>query len=309
MSDHRESVAGGPRSHFGFAALVAWLAITVMWWSLAFAPLPAPPVWLAQARAVCFGSLPNGLPEPWGWGSLIVTPLAMLGFLLAVWGREVAADLRTLGSTLPGRVLISLLVTLPLLGLGWVASRIADARALEDALRTDARVGGLPDHYPRGKEQAPPFGLVDQRGVWFGVEDAAARPVLVTFAFAHCRTVCPIVVDTVRQAAGEVAELDPVVVVVTLDPWRDTPGSLPGLARAWELDDPDTHVLSGEIEAVTDVLRGWNMPFERDPQTGDIAHPAMVHVIDPQGRLAYSFQNPPIEWVAEAARRVTGPPA
>jgi cytochrome oxidase Cu insertion factor (SCO1/SenC/PrrC family) len=300
-----EGAARGSRSHFGFAALVAWLAITLMWWFFAFAPLPAPPVWLAEARAVCFGMLPNGLPEPWGWGSLIVTPLAMLGFLLAVWGSEVRRDLGTLASARGGRALLLALVAVPLVGLVWVAGRVAEARRLEAALLSDARVGELPESYPRGTDAAPTLDLIDQSGARFDLPDAAGRPILMTFAFAHCKTVCPIVVDTVRSAAAEVPELSPVVVVVTLDPWRDTPGSLPSLARAWKLDGKaSAHVLSGEVAEVDAVLRAWRMPAERDLQTGDIVHPAIVHVVDPEGRLAYSFQNPPVGWVAEAARRV-----
>ena len=83
-------------SRFALWAFVAWLAVTLMWWALAFAPLPAPDAWLASVRSVCFGIQPNGLPEPWGWAGLIVSPLAMLGFLLAVWGRELLEQLRGL---------------------------------------------------------------------------------------------------------------------------------------------------------------------------------------------------------------------
>ena len=73
-------------SRFALWAFVAWLGVTVMWWVLAFAPLPAPPEWLEAARSVCFGTQPNGLPEAWGWATLIASPLAMLGFLLGVGG-------------------------------------------------------------------------------------------------------------------------------------------------------------------------------------------------------------------------------
>ena len=294
-----------PRS-FAFWTFVAWLAITILWWALAFAPLPRTAEWLAEARTVCFGTLPNGLPDTWGWVSLVGTPLAMLAFLVAVWGRELGGDLRELGSSRVGRVVLACLLFLPLVGVFQVGTRIAEARRMQAALEFTELPESLPDAYPRGTEPAPATRLVDQSGAEFSIDQLRGRPVLVTFAFAHCETVCPVVVNTVRSAAREAAELEPAVVVVTLDPWRDRPSTLERLASHWDLEGLSAHVLSGEVEDVLASLDEWQMPHDRDPQNGDIAHPALVHVLDPEGRMAYAFLNPPVEWVVEAASRVAG---
>ena len=126
----------------------------------------------------------------------------------------------------------------------------------------------------------------------------------MTFAFAHCRTVCPVVVRTVREAAHRLGGAA-TVVVVTLDPWRDRPSALPSMLTAWQLDDlPAAHVLSGEVEQVLKTLDVWNMPIQRDERTGDVTHPALVYVVAADGALAYSFHNPPVEWVVEAVERL-----
>lgn len=290
---------------FALWAFTAWLAVTIGWWALAFAPLPLPAEWLAAARTVCFGTLPNGLPEPWGWATLVASPLAMLGFLLAVWGRDLARGLGRLAGSRPGRAALAVLLLVPLAGAAWVGSRVARARRVEAAAALSTLPAELPAHYPRRVKPAPALGLVDQRGERVALEDLAGRPVLMTFAFAHCRTICPVVVRTVRTAAAELAELEPAVVVVTLDPWRDTPSSLPTLYGSWELASvPRAHVLSGEVAEVLGVLDAWEMPHERDPRTGDVAHPALVHVLAPDGTLGYSFNGPPVGWVVEAARRL-----
>ena len=44
------------------------------------------------------------------------------------------------------------------------------------------------------------------------------RPVLVTFAYAHCDTICPLVVGDVLAAQRQLTDRSPAVVVVTLDP-------------------------------------------------------------------------------------------
>jgi protein SCO1/2 len=186
-----------------------------------------------------------------------------------------------------------------------VVQRVAEARRAEAALEMSTLPAELPDTYPRRQLPAPALDLVDQWGETVSVGDFSGRPVLLTFAFAHCQTVCPVLVETLRGAAEEVPELDPAVVVVTLDPWRDTPSSLPTLFESWRLaDTPNAHVLSGEVPEVLGVLDAWEMPYTRDPQTGDVGHPAMVHVLAPDGTIGYSFNGPTVAWVAEAARRV-----
>jgi len=301
MTTHEQATA----SRFALWAFVAWLVVTLMWWALAFAPLPAPPLWLAAARSVCFGTLPNGLPEAWGWAGLIASPLAMLGFLLGVWGRELVSQLRDLAQRRAGRTLLVAMAFAPLLMVFWVGQRVVQAGQLETALITSDLPEHLPEAYPRQSRPAPGLGLLDQDGQQVSLADLSGRPVLLTFAFAHCKTICPVVVHTVKGAAAELEQLEPAVVVVTLDPWRDTPSSLPALARTWELESSSAaHVLSGAVDDVLEVLDAWSMPWDRDPKTGDVTHPGMIHVLAPDGTLAYSFNAPPVGWVVEAVRRL-----
>lgn len=294
---------------FAFGAFVAWLAVSVMWWALAFAPLPVPSDWLESARSVCFGTQPNGLPEPWGWATLVASPLAMLGFVVGVWGRDLMVAFKQLARGPFGRSVLVVLAVIPLVGLIVVAGRVADARRLEALNQPLTIPEELPDTYPRLADPAPSLDLVDQHGETVTIEALSGKPVLVTFAFAHCKTICPMVVETVKRAALEIdavdPELDPAVVVVTLDPWRDTPSSLPSLVESWRLGElPAAHVLSGEVPAVLSVLDAWNIAYSRDPQTGDVTHPGLVYVLAPNGTLGYMFSSPSVRWVVEAVRRV-----
>ena len=295
------------RSEGAFAlwGFVAWLAITVAWWTLAFAPLPDPPDWLTQTRAVCFGTLPNGLPDTWGWGSLIVSPLAMLAILVAVWGRDLRVSLRRLMDSRLGLAALVLMAAVPLAGVHWVGFRVLEVRRADRAFDAPFVAEALPAEYPVGSQPAPGLGLVDQTGALVTIESLLGRPVLVTFAFGHCQTICPVVVKTVREAARELGPEDVSVVVVSLDPWRDTPSSLAHLASMWELDQlPRASILTGEVDEVLAVLDAWNMPIQRDTRTGDITHPGLITVLDADGTRAYSFNTPPKEWVVEAARRL-----
>ncbi len=198
---------------------------------LAFAPLPVPREWLDQARAVCFGSSPSGLPDNYGWVLLVLGPLSMLGFLLAVWGGELRAGLRLAARRTVGR-------RAHRLGRGRSPGRRPLGRPRASTARSAAAAAyapltaeeRLPDAYPRTFDPAPALGLVDQRGATVDLGALAGKTVLVSFAFAHCVTVCPVLIGTLHAAIAGLPPAETAVVVITLDPWRDTPGNLPAIA-------------------------------------------------------------------------------
>jgi len=284
---------------------IAWLLITLIWWALAFAPLPAePPNWLVLARQVCFGSTPAGLPEGYGLLTLFAGPGSMLGFLLVVWGQPLRTNLQALSRMRQGKLVIGILLALPIVGAVWVGQRIVTVSKISAAFTPLSRTAPLPAYYPRIDRPAPELRLIDQHGHMTSLSDHRGDIMMLTFAFGHCPTLCSTTVQTARAAATDAAVgVTPGLWVVTLDPWRDTPGSLPGLAAKWRLDANNMRVLSAEVENVLAVLDAYNVPHQRDLRTGDIAHSALVYIIDPNGRIAYAFNNPSRDWLVEAVRR------
>lgn len=302
---HRpESPPGDPgpalegRGRGPLAALAILLAVTAAWWALALWPVPSEsPGWLVRTRSVCFGSTPDGLPDAEGWIALVLQPALMIGTLLAIWGREVATGLRRLQRSFAGNLALGTAVALVSVGIGAAGYRVVTApdgnfasRALAGPVEVD------PARIPRLDRPAPELGLVDQRGETVRLSDLRGGPAVVTFAYGHCETVCPMVVHAslaAREeagrgeapAAGDRARVP--LVVVTLDPWRDTPARLPHLAERWELE-PGDRVVGGSVTAVNAVLDAWNVPRKRDPRTGEITHPALVYVLDGEGRIAFA---------------------
>jgi protein SCO1/2 len=145
-------------------------------------------------------------------------------------------------------------------------------------------------------------GLVDQNGQPFSLASLDGRGALVTFAFAHCETICPLVVRSSLGARDELAEqMDLALVALTLDPWRDTPSRLPAMAEQWAVAEDD-FVLSGPVPAVEAALDAWNVARVRDEQTGDVTHPALVFIVEPDGTVAYGSTGA-LEQLVELARR------
>lgn len=298
MSAQALPAASRREARAALLALAFLLAVTAVWWALALWPTRgSPPAWLARARWVCFNMGPSGLPDAAGWLLLAGQPVGLALVLVAGWGRSLREGLRELRSSRRGR---TLLVAIALcFGAGLAAAGVRVVRA--EAARFDASAGvtlaqeALPDTYPRLDRGAPELGLVDQRGEVLDLARLRGRPALVAFAFGHCETVCPLLVRELREAQRLAREggADPAriprVAVVTLDPWRDTPSRLPALAQSWGLDaGADAFALSGAPDAVNALLDRWNVPRGRDEATGRIDHPALVYVLDAQGRIAYA---------------------
>ena len=268
------------------AALGIILSITAVWWALALWPLPgdvAP--WLIRTRAVCFGSVANGLPTTAGWMVLIGQPVYMLAALWLISGTTVRSALKTVARFRAGRGVLAATAVLTLVGISSAAMRVARA-ADPNLLETGQPFPAPGDQVPRLDRAAPPLTLVDHRGEQLTLDRFRGRPVFITFAFAHCTTVCPLIVHDVLAAQRAAAELEPVVVVVTLDPWRDVPARLPTIATRWQLG-PDAYIVGGAVADVERTLDAWSVSRARDPRTGDITHAPVVYLVDRNGRIAF----------------------
>jgi cytochrome oxidase Cu insertion factor (SCO1/SenC/PrrC family) len=270
------------------AGLVALFAITAAWWALALWPVDGAPEWLERTRYVCFGVAGNGLPDAGGWIGLIAGPLGMLGILAVGWNRGMRGVLRRTRRSRPVAAAVTALALGAVVLFTGAAVRVQQARAVVDWAEGDGAIP--PSTYPRIDRTAPALTLTDQHGGVLDLATLRGSPALVTFAYAHCQTICPVVVrhSIMAQEAlrGTVAE--PVVVIVTLDPWRDPPSRLPGMARQWGLPDAGAWILSGAVADVEAVLDAWDVPRSRDTRTGDVTHPSLVYVVDRDGVIAYA---------------------
>jgi cytochrome oxidase Cu insertion factor (SCO1/SenC/PrrC family) len=275
------------RGWSALAALAVILAITAGWWSLALWPVgPSTPAWLLRTRAVCFGASLNSLPNAGGWLLLVGQPLGLLALLTTVWPTELRAGLAQATRRMPGQVTVGLATAAIVAGMIAVVGRIA---AWDDTAFSAGNDADIAAQLTRVSDPAPAFSLIDQRGQAITLERFRGHPVLVAFAYAHCDTICPLVVGDVLAAQRQLTDRSPAVVVVTLDPWRDTPSRLGTIAEGWNMG-PDAHLLSGSPAVVERTLNAWRVPRVRNEQTGNLSHPAIVYVIGPDGRIAYVVQ-------------------
>ena len=128
--------------------------------------------------------------------------------------------------------------------------------------------------------------LTDHAGKPRRLEDFRGKAVVLFFGFTHCPDICP---TTLADIASAVKSLGPdaervQVLMVTVDPERDTPESLAKYVTAF---DPRFLGLRGDL-AATARSRASSRSTSRSASSGDsytVDHSAQSYVIDPQGRL------------------------
>jgi protein SCO1 len=271
------------------ATITVIFLISLGWWALALWPVPGGnPAWLDRARVVCFNAGPDGLPDVSGWMMLIGQPLLMYGFLVVVWPRGV---LRALGWAFRrpvGVVGLGVAMLVVVGGLAWTGARVSTAMAARAPVIQLPQVMTAEEH-PRLDWPSPELGLRNQHGEVVTLAHLEGRPAFVTFAFGNCHDICPVVVEQARSARDEAwGPEGAALVVVTLDPWRDTPARLPALATRWGLEGPHDHLLGGSVEEVEAVLDAWNVARVRNAASGEVAHPSLTYVLAPEGGIAFA---------------------
>ncbi|MFN8574154.1 MAG: SCO family protein [Gemmatimonadaceae bacterium] len=279
-----DSVKGATsRAGAATAALAAIVVITVGWWALALYPAGStPPEWLLRTRLACFGSSPNGLPNAGGWVLLIGEPVGMAVVLLAVWGRELRSELRGLLSHRVGRLVLMNAA----LGVIWAAGAASRViwQATQRRIVTDSFATATA-HSMEVWPAVPSIDLIDQHGRPFELRAHAGQPLLITFAFGHCESVCPTVVHELLEVRDVANRRDVPLVIVTVDPWRDVPARLASIAAEWGLKAND-YLVSGDTLQVNRTLDAWGVGRSRDAGTGEVSHAVLAVLVDSAQRSA-----------------------
>jgi protein SCO1/2 len=143
----------------------------------------------------------------------------------------------------------------------------------------------------------PDFALLDQRSAPFGPERLAGRWHLLFFGFTHCPDVCPSTLASLVAARRELASLpgpwQPEVVLVTVDPGRDTPERL---AEYLAFFDKSFTGVTGDDASLARLAEALGVAVIVGPadETGNytVDHTAAIFLVDPAGALRAIFSAP-----------------
>ena len=144
---------------------------------------------------------------------------------------------------------------------------------------------------PRPKEVRD-FLLTDDTGHPFTRASLTGTPSLVFFGFTHCPDVCPATLmklAQVRKAAG-VAPLR--VLLVSVDPQRDTPALLGAYVHAF---DPAFLGLTADPKSIERMAADFGVAVSRVALPGGdytMDHSAVVFLLDARARIVAVFTQP-----------------
>jgi protein SCO1 len=136
------------------------------------------------------------------------------------------------------------------------------------------------------------FQLTDHLGRPFTSHELQGRPSLVFFGFTHCPDVCPTTLVKLAQIKKAAALPGLQVLLVSVDPERDTPTVLGRYVHAF---DPDFIGLTGEPNAIKKIAAEFGVAVNRvDLPGGDYTmdHSAVVFLTNDRGRIVGIFTPP-----------------
>jgi len=135
----------------------------------------------------------------------------------------------------------------------------------------------------------PPMAFIDQNGQPFGLEQLRGHWSILFFGFTFCPDVCPTTLALLAQVEKKLGDLPaeqrPHIVLVSVDPRRDTPERLAQYVKSFS---PTFTGITGEQTAVQEFALKMGVPVaitEQPDGNYTVDHSAAIFVIDPNGAL------------------------
>jgi protein SCO1/2 len=113
------------------------------------------------------------------------------------------------------------------------------------------------------------------------------QPTLITMFYGSCPMACPLLIDTVRtieQALTPQERAQIRVLMVSIDPERDTPQALAALAEQRRIDTKRWTLARADANDVRMLAAALNIQYRRLPN-GEYNHTSVITLLDSQGQV------------------------
>jgi protein SCO1/2 len=142
----------------------------------------------------------------------------------------------------------------------------------------------------------PDFSLLDQSGAPVNADSFRGQWDLVFFGFTNCPDICPTTLQVLASAKRELTDAGvrtlPRIVLVSVDPERDTPEVM---GQYVDYFGEDNLGITGELEEINKLTAGLGIYFEKvatEDGNYSVDHSAAVLVINPDGEFSALFSAP-----------------
>lgn len=141
------------------------------------------------------------------------------------------------------------------------------------------------------RRQAPALTLDNIYGRRVDIRDLRGHPVLVTFVYANCPDVCPLIMSNLRQVREESGALGrrTRVIAVSVDPEGDTPAVVRRFLTARRVGG-FVDYLVGTRAQLEPVWKAWAVGEQVDKKNPElIEHSALIYGVTADGELATAY--------------------
>lgn len=161
------------------------------------------------------------------------------------------------------------------------------ARTLSDEQYQELGYYGFPEPRTIGA-----FSLVNQDGEEVTEANLKGEWSLLFFGFTFCPDICPTTMGVLARAMDRLED-PPQVILVSVDPERDTPEALANYVPGF---DPAFKGYTGEFDEIVKFATQVNVAFGKvpgdEPGTYTIDHSASIVVVNPEGQYAGFIKAP-----------------
>jgi protein SCO1/2 len=130
--------------------------------------------------------------------------------------------------------------------------------------------------------------LTDQDGKPLALDAFAGHPVIISMFYSSCTSMCPLLIThlhRVEEALSKEERAELRILLVSLDPERDTPEKLAEVAVAQHVDTTRFRLTRTTAASVQELAAVLNVRYRRLP-SGEIAHSSILTVLDRAGVVA-----------------------
>lgn len=127
--------------------------------------------------------------------------------------------------------------------------------------------------------------LTDQHGQTLDLGAHRGHPVIVSMFYAFCPTACPMLIQDIRRFEDSLTEqerADLRIVLVSLDPARDTPEVLARVAKEHEVDSTRWTLARVEESEVRNIAAALSIRY-RATSDGEMNHSSLLTLLDRNG--------------------------
>jgi protein SCO1/2 len=125
-------------------------------------------------------------------------------------------------------------------------------------------------------------------GTSFNLSADRGKAVFVTFLYAHCPDVCPLIASNLHNAYARMPAAmrsRVAIVAVSVDPHGDTAGTVASFVRQHELTG-EARYLIGSAHQLGAVWEAWKVGSQKDSSSPELVnHSALIYGVSASGKL------------------------